>query len=224
MGSQALVGIAFAAATLAASACSKDDGGGGTIGTSDPPGTTGLAATTLPACADEQHVAIFDIFGTLTPAAEDVIDWLNDPDAVPEARPYAASVVEGYRQRGYQILYYTGLNVNSEIGRLPVPDAVMGWLTSHDFPTEGARLETSSTNDPRAELGNDLTTLGGSGVKIDVAYTDNIEDLDVYILGGATQVYKLGPDSDPTRSTVVPNDDLNAHMTVVEAVPPICTP
>jgi hypothetical protein len=223
MGSQALAGIAFAAAALVATACSKDDGGNGTIGTSDPPGSSEPTTTTLPACSDEQHVAIFDIFGTLTPAAEDVIDWLGDPDDVPEARPYAATVVEGYRKKGYTILYYTGLNVNSEIGGQPVPDAVMGWLASHDFPTEGTVLETSSTDDPRGELGNDLTTLAGTGVRLDVAYTDNVEDLDVYILGGASQVYKLGPDTDPQRSTVVPNDDMNAHMAVVEAIPPVCT-
>lgn len=226
MGSQALLGFTLAVATLAASACSQGDDDSGTVGSSEPSaGSSELETTTLPPCSeDNQHVAIFDIFGTLTPTPNDVVEWLGDDDDIPEARPYAASVVAAYVQRGYHILYYTGLPLDSSIGGQPVPDAVMGWLSEHDFPTEGTTLEAwnGTFGDPRSELRQDLTSLAGSGVKIDVAYTDNDEDLDVYILSGAGMVYKLGPDTPEARSTVIPNDDMNAQLAVVNALPPVC--
>lgn len=226
MGSQALLGFTLAVATVAAAACSKGGDDSGTVGTSEPSsGSSALESTTLPPCGEEhQHVAIFDIFGTLTPTPNDVVEWLADDDERPDARPYAASVVAAYLERGYQILYYTGLPVDSEIGGLPVPDSVTGWLSEHDFPTEGTRLEAwnGTGGDPRTELRQDLTSLAGSGVQIDVAYTDNEEDLDVYITSGAAMVYKLGPDTPEARSTVIPNDDMNAQLAVVNALPAVC--
>lgn len=222
MGSQALLRFTLAVASLAAAACSSGDDDSGTVGTSEP---SAQETTTLPPCGEgEQHVAIFDIFGTLTPTPNDVVDWLGDENARPPARPFAASVVAAYVERGYQILYYTGLLIDGEIGGQPVPDAVMGWLAEHDYPTEGTRLEAwnGTHGNPRSELRQDLTSLAGSGIKIDVAYTDNEEDLDVYILSGAAMVYKLGPDTAEARSTVIPNDDMNAQLAVVNQLPPVC--
>lgn len=216
--------MTLAVAALLATACSSGDDEGGTVGTSEPPSTSAEeVSTTLAPCADNRHVAVFDMFGTLTPDANDVIAWLNASDP-PEARPYAASVVAAYRQRGYEILYVTGLPASTQLDGKPAPDALTAWLAEHDFPTgEGARIETTDTGDFKTEMSRDLTSLAGTGVHVDAAYTDNDSDLEVYILSGAQQVYKLGAATSESRSTLIPNDDMQAQLKVVEALPAVCT-
>jgi hypothetical protein len=222
MGSEAVLGITLAVATLVASACSKGDDDGGTMGTSAPPSSE-QGSTTLAPCAENPHVAVFDIFGTLTPDANDVITWINTEEP-PDARPYAASVAAAYKQRGYQILYVTGLPSSTLLDGKPAPDALTEWLDNHDFPTgDGARIELTETGDFKTEMSRDLTSLAGTGVKIDAAYTDNDSDLEVYILSGAQQVYKLGAATTESRSTLVPNDDMQAQLKVVEALPAVCS-
>jgi len=208
---------------LRMAACSAgDDDGGGAITPAEGADTTAAPSTELPSCDDARHMVVFDISGTITSTKEEVLEWLRDSSDEPEPRANAAALVAAYQERGYEILYVTGLPGTNTIGDVPVPEAMMGWLERNGFPVDGARVETSHTPDPPVELSNDLIALAVDGVTIDAAYTDNTDDVTSFGVGGVKEIYLLGEQSAGVASTSVPGDDLGPRLAEVEAMPPIC--
>lgn len=167
-------------------------------------------------------MVVFDTSGTITATKEQVLDWLRDPSAEPTPRENAPELVAAYHEKGYEILYVTGLPGTNMIGDQSVGDAMMGWLERNGFPVEGARLETSHTPDPSTELSNDLVTLASQGVNIVAAYTDNVDDVTAFQVGGVQTVYMLGEPPVGASATTLPEDDLGPQVAEVEALPRVC--
>lgn len=167
-------------------------------------------------------MVVFDTSGTITSTKEEVLEWLRDPSDEPTPRANAAALVTAYHERGYEILYATGLPGTNMIGDEPVPEAMMGWLERNGFPVEGARVETSHTTQPYTELSSDLIALAAEGVVVDVAYTDTVDDVDAFGAGGVDSVYLLGELSAGVSATTVPGDDLGPKVAEVRAMPPVC--
>jgi len=228
MVSGGVIRLTLAVAALVATACSGGDESGESVDTIAPSSdsTNSDDPTTLAACADDRHMAVFDIVGTLTADRETAVSWQVEPTVDPPARPLAADLVNAYSERGFEILYLSILPSDFMIGDEPVVDAFMGWLGRNGFPTdpERTRVETSSTAAPTAsELSADLTTLAGQQVSIDVAYTDSTNDVQAFGVGGVAEVYLLGPDDAGSSATTIPADDLAPQLAVVEALPRVCT-
>lgn len=167
-------------------------------------------------------MVVFDTSGTITSTKEEVLEWLRDSSDEPTPRANAPALVTAYYERGYEILYSTGLPGTNMIGDQPVPEAMMGWLERNGFPVEGTRVETSHTPEPYTELSSDLIALAAEGVVIDAAYTDTIDDVHAFGVSGVREVYLLGEQSAGAVSTSVPGDDLGPKVAEISALPPIC--
>jgi hypothetical protein len=226
IGGPASAVVAAVAATLLMSACSGDSGGDDGV-SALPPGDGGTTSTTVtaPPCAEARHLVVFDTAGTITATKEEVLEWLRDPTDVPAPRPLAAELANAYHDRGYELLYVSGLPGTNTIGDVAVPDALMQWLLDNGFPVDGARVETSHTPDPSLELSSDLVALASEGVSIDVGYTDHPDDVESFRVGGVAEIYLLGgPATSGVGSTSLPDNDLTPQLAKVEALPPVCTP
>jgi hypothetical protein len=230
MRERATGGPALAAAALlvTAAACSgngSDDGGAADAAASGTPAdATAPVTTELPACADARHVVVLDISGTITATKEEVLEWLQDSTDEPLPRPQAAELAAAYRERGYEILYVTGLPGTNMIGDRTVPEAMNAWLTRNGFPIEGTALETSHTPDPATELTNDLMVLNSDGVNLAAGYTDHTDDVQSFQVAGVQEIYLLGEEGGGALSTTLPGGDLAAQLARVEALPPVCRP
>ena len=167
-------------------------------------------------------MVVFDTSGTITSTKEEVLEWLRDPSDEPTPRANAPALVAAYYERGYEVLYVTGLPGTNMIGDELVPEAMMGWIERNGFPVEGTRVETSHTPDPYTELSNDLLALAAEGVVLDAGYTDNTDDVQAFGVGGVKEVYLLGEQSAGAASTSVPGDDLGPKAAEIRAMPPIC--
>jgi len=227
MANGVVMRLTLAVAALVATACSTGDGAGESVDSVAPSSTstTDGDSTTLAACADDRHLAVFDIVGTLTTDRETALSWQQDPQDDPPARPLAAELVNAYSDRGYEVLYNSILPEDFLIGGQPVADAYMGWLDRNGFPTDPGRtrVETSSTEAPTAsELSADLTRIAGENVAIDVGYTDSLNDVESFGVAGVDKVYLLGPEDAGASATTIPEDDLAPQLAVVEALPRVC--
>lgn len=221
------MGLTLAVAALVATACSGGDEPDESVDTIAPSSasTNSDDPAALEACADDRHMAVFDIVGTLTADRETAVSWQVNPTTDPPARPLAAELVNAYSDRGFEVLYLSILPGDFMIGDQSVSDAFMGWLGRNGFPTDPnrTRVETSTTDAPTAsELSADLTRLAGEQVAVDVGYTDSTNDVQAFTVGGVAEVYLLGPDDAGNSATTIPEDDLAPQLAVVEALPRVC--
>lgn len=218
--------LAAAALLVTAAACSgggNDDGGAADAAASGAPAETTTPPTTeLRACGETRHMVVLDISGTITATKEEMLEWLQDSTDEPLPRPQASALAEAYQERGYELLYVTGLPGTNLIGDRTVPDALTDWLTGNGFPMEGATLETSHTPDPATELSTDLITLSTSGVNLAAGYTDHPDDVQSFQVAGVKEIYLLEAEGDGSLSTTLPGGDLAAQLARVEALPPVC--
>jgi hypothetical protein len=224
MGKSVRTGLVLGVVLLAVAAgCSSgdDEGGDGDGALQAVAPTTTTTAPLLP-CSEDRHLAVFDINGTLTATEEEAIAWLSDPSAEPPPRAQAAELVNAYRDDGYEILYVTSLSVDFVHGGIPITDSLNGWLERNGFPIDGSSVATSSTDDAAAELSAELVDLSSQGVSIDAAYTDNVDDIEAFSVGGATEVFLIG-DETAGAATTIPGDDLTPVARQVEAQARVCT-
>ena len=217
--------LLLVAALTAVAACSSGGGGDdqGGEAAAVPRQTTTPPTTMLLSCEEDPHMVVFDTTGTLTATKEEGLEWLRDPTNVPAVRPLAPELAAAYYDRGYQLLYTTGLPGEYMIGDKPAPEAMMGWLSASGFPVEGTRVETTHTPDPPTELSNDLLVLASSGVELDVGYTDHPDDVQSFQVAGVKEIFMVGEASAGTMSTTIPGDDLAPQVAKVEALPEVCT-
>lgn len=218
-------GPALAAAVLlvTAAACS---GGGDDQGDQDaagvPLGTTAVTTAVPEPCGESRHLVVLDISGTITATKDEVIEWLGNAQDVPLVRELAPELAAAYQDRGYELLYVTGLPGTNEIGGVPVPDAMTKWLTDNGFPMEGTRVETSHTPNPQAELSDDLIGLATEGVTLSAGYTDHPDDVQSFQVAGVQEIYLLGDATAGSLSTSLPGGDLAGQLERVESLPPVC--
>jgi hypothetical protein len=204
-------------------ACSKGDDDSASIDTVAPSTSVRAPGPLTPApCKQNRHVAVFDFNGTLTLSDQDAISWATDPQAEPSARPGAADLVTAYRQHGYEIRYLTGFPAQTMIAGHPVAETYMGWLGRHGFPTDGSQVLSAPANEP-ASLSSSLVALAGQGVKVDVAYTNDGNQVALFQTGGISKVFGIGQAARTPPATAVANDDLVAKVSEVRAEPKICS-
>lgn len=209
-----------------------DDGSPAATGerSEDTAPSSSEAAATRP-CSEERHLVAFDFAGMLTVQEEgDVVgQWLNGQ--APDPRPAAPELSHAYRERGYEILYVTAAPPDLIVDGEPAPVAVQRWLEDNGFATgEGTQVHgyTGSGDVSTAMLSitDELMRLSGNGVQPDAGYTDDPDRVYPFASGGipAERIYTIGPDAGVAGTTPIPNDDLQAHLTEVEALPSVCTP
>lgn len=225
MRERAIGGPALAAAVLLATAAACS-GGGDDLGDDDaaavPLGSTAATTGVPEPCSESRHLVVLDISGTITATKDEVIQWLGNADDVPLPRELAPELAAAYQERGYELLYVTGLPGTNRIGDLAVPDAMTKWLTDNGFPVEGTRVETSHTPNPQAELSNDLIVLANEGVTLSVGYTDHPDDVQSFQVAGVQEIYLLGDETAGSLSTSLPGGDLAGQLERVESLPPVC--
>lgn len=225
MRERAIGGPALAAAVLlvTAAACS---GGGDDQGEDDaagvPLGSTAVTTGVPEPCGESRHLVVLDISGTITATKDEVIEWLGNAADVPLPRELAPELAAAYQERGYELLYATGLPGTNEIGGLAVPDAMTKWLTDNGFPVDGATVETSHTPNPQAELSNDLIVLANEGVTLSAGYTDHPDDVQSFQVAGVQEIFLLGDATAGSLSTSLPGGDLAGQLERVESLPPVC--
>jgi hypothetical protein len=229
MRERAIGGPALAAAVLlvTAAACSGggDDQGDDDAAAGVPSGSTAPATTAAPEpCGESRHLVVLDISGTITATKDEVIEWLSNADDVPLPRELAPELAAAYQDRGYELLYVTGLPGTNKIGGVAVPDAMTKWLTDNGFPVDGARVETSHTPNPQAELSNDLIVLANEGVTLSAGYTDHPDDVQSFQVAGVEEIFLLGDTTAGSLSTSLPGGDLAGQLERVESLPQVCRP
>ena len=236
--SRALWGIAVVVALGMGAVACGDGGGGGNDGA--PIETAGATTTSdtdtsLPPCRDVDRAVVFVVFGGATSGADgEATSWVHDPDAEPEARPWAAALASAYREVGYEIVYVALLPSETLIGDRPVVDAVTVWLGLNSFPVgEGVQVWAppgDGSGDPSVALIEELTRLGAGGLELDAGYAGGQETVLPLVSGGVPRdrVYMVGATGDDgtsntdISSTPLRDEDLSAHVAEVQALDPIC--
>lgn len=222
MGSQGVLGLTLAVVALVATACSNGDDDAASIDTVAPSTSEAVSHPTTPApCKENRHLAVFDINGTLTSDEQGTIDWLNDPAAEPTARIGAADLVSAYADHGYEIMYVTSLPTTTKLAGQPAGDALRGWLERHGFPAAPNSVNTAATS-RATELSGELIGLAGQGVNIDVAYTNNRDDVETFETAGVGKIFGLGDAATVAGATKVANNDLAALVAGIKAERRIC--
>lgn len=210
----------------------------GSGGGDDPAPVQTAGATTTddtgpPPCREVDRAVVFNVFGGATAGAEgEVAEWVDDPDAEPDARPQAAALVGAYRDVGYEVVYVAQLPAETLVGDQPVVDAVTVWLGLNDFPVgDGVRVWAppgDGSGDPSVALIEELARVGAAGVEIDAGYAGDADSVFPLVSGGVPRdrVYLLGDDEAPTgtnvSSTPLPDAALAAHVAEVRSLEPIC--
>jgi len=216
--------LAAAALLMTAAACSGgDDQGDEGAAAAGPAGSTVVTTAVAPPCSESRHLVVLDISGTITASKEEVIEWLSDANDVPLPRELAPELAAAYDERGYELLYVTGLPGTHMIGDQATPEAMTTWLTDNGFPIEDARVETTHTPDPPTELSNDLILLAADGVTLSVGYTDHPDDVQSFNVAGVQQIYLLGDATADSLTTSIPGGDLAGELERVESLPPVCS-
>jgi hypothetical protein len=208
--------------TLAATACGDDSG----AAAGDPGDQNAEAPTTtgLPACEDNPRLVIFHINGVLTAERTEFNNWLDEPGYVMQTRAGAPELAEAYHERGFHVVYATRGDSDLEMHGTPYVDAMTAWLISQNFPIdERAYLQEGFDPVTLSDALGAARNEGGGGY---AAYTTVEDDLPALQVAGvpAERIYGLEDLAGTDGTTTLPGDDLNAHLSEVEALEPVCNP
>jgi hypothetical protein len=97
-----------------------------------------------------------------------------------------------------------------------------GWLERHKFPVQPNSVNTAATAKP-TELSGELVGLAGQGVHMDVAYTNNRDDVLAFQTAGISKIFALGDATSVAGATRVANDDLVGLVDGIEAQRRVCS-
>jgi hypothetical protein len=198
--------------------------------------TTVTDGSALPPCSEARHMVVFDFFGTLTMDDRDVheaVAWIQDPNDEPRPRPGGPELAQAYRDLGYEILIFHTAQTFITIGDQPIDDAITAWLSRHGYPADdGVRVmgwdASGNTEDENAAILAVMDVLLRlsltEDVSLDYGYTRAPDRAHFLASGGIPQdnVYLVGSDPGASGTTVVPEDDLTAHIERVRALGPVC--
>lgn len=232
-GRRACLTVAVLATLLAlAPACGNGGGGDGSETTAGPPPETSAGgsepAATTP-CEDGRPAVVIDVF-MLMPGIDQLSQWLADPAYDPVVVAGGPEMLQGYRQRGYDVVYLSALPVDMRVGPQPIAEAIEGWLGSHGFPTgAGTHLRVSWDGEliERALLYKTevLVELAGSGVSPHYGYANSEDDVLALLNGGipAERIFTIAPAAGFRDTSPVADADWTEHRrTVVERLGPAC--
>lgn len=220
---------------LALAACGGDDSPGDTSSADAGETTTTTVAGPLP-CAEDRHLAAFDVIGFLTEENVELVGpWVNDGQG-PTPRAGTVEVAQTLRQQGYELLYITTLPPDVVLDGLPVGDAIVQWLQASGYPFDAGThvwvwdgLEGTS---PWISITDELLRFNAEGVSIDVGFSENMDKLYAMSTGGvpAERLYALNvpeaaqsensPSSAPT--TTIPNNDVLGLVPSIQQFGPAC--
>lgn len=235
-----VLGLPLLLVALVCAACADDDDDPVTDLPSSPTSAGSTEPTEADAalrpCVEDRHMVAFDILGLLTVENVEALGpWVSD-NIGPTPRPGSVALVQAYRERGYEILYVNTIPDGVFPGR-SVSEVMTEWLQANGYPAgEGAQVwvwdgQEGPSGQIWIAITDELLRLAGEGVSVDAAYTENVDKAYAYASGGVpeernftltpVQPFQEGaPTSAPT--TVVPNDDLEAHAAAVQQLPPVC--
>ncbi|MGH9210298.1 MAG: LNS2 domain-containing protein [Acidimicrobiales bacterium] len=186
-------------------------------------------------CAENRHLVAFDVMGFLTQEnIESLGPWLEGVPPTPRAG--STELVQTYREKGYEVLYITTIPPDF-FGARTATEVVNEWLQASGYPLGNGTHFWAWDGQERPDgqtwvnLTDELLRFSSEGVGIDFSYTENTDKTYAFATGGVppegnftlTPVEGLGegtPTSAPT--TLIPNDDLVAHTTTVQQLPPVC--
>ncbi len=144
----------------------------------------------LAGCCTPKHVVVTDIDETITTQNAEWDSEIADPTYDPAMRPDANTLMQGYADDGYTVIYvtgrYSGLTLsNGETAT----DATAAWLQRHDFPYASNNLFLASTDNI---FGDALTAykagiveqFTAAGWTTDWAYGNASTDIDAYLQAG----------------------------------------
>lgn len=189
------------------------------------------AADALPSCADEVHAVVVDV-GSMTPGLTELAKWLNDPSYDLQPRPGAVEMLVAWRQKGYLIVYLTGLASSGLVGpdQVPLPLAMGAWQQREGFPVgEGTRLlmwDQAAFADVTTFRIDAMVHLSLEGVELDYGYTDDLHDVLAYRNGGmpVEHIFTIQGEGDPGPDGVREQDWASHKARVVDPLPPVCQP
>ena len=141
-------------------------------------------------CAATSAAIVTDIDETLT---TDDLEWVKqilDPDHDPEARPDADTLMNGWADRGYTVVYVTARGEDAAlVDGTSARDATVAWLAAHDFPYTDANVYLA---DGIGAFGEDavdykagvLDGLTAAGTDVVWAYGNAETDIEAFQAGG----------------------------------------
>jgi hypothetical protein len=219
-------------------ACSHDDD---ESRAGDPGGTssTESAAQTTPAlrpCSEDRHVVVFDFMGVLIEGNLEVfLPWIAD-GTVPATRPGARELVQAYRERGYEILYLAPTGPLDMFTGGNIQDVLTQWLQANGYPLDDSThvWVWSGRAGPEDQkwitITDELIRLANEAAIVDFGYTQDVDKALAMASGGTPPdgLFSLTPleEMEPTHASpptsLIPGDDLVAHLDTVQQLPPVC--
>ncbi len=170
--------------------------------------------------------------GSMTPGLAELAKWLNDPSYDLQPRPGAVEMLVAWRQKGYLIVYLTGLASSGLVGaeQVPLPLAMGAWQQRKGFPVgDGTRLlmwDQAAFADVTTFRIDAMVHLSLEGVALDYGYTDDEHDVLAYRNGGmpVEHIFTIQGEGDPGPDGVREQDWASHKARVVDPLPPVCQP
>ncbi len=139
------------------------------------------------------RAVLFDVDATLTTSDNEIIDEVMS-GKVPEKRPSAEQVAQGYAERGFVLAYVTGRPYL-------LSDSTRRWLDDHAFPlgvlrtTDRVREASPSDEGVGRFKEKAIAELKASGLDFKVAYGNALTDICAYKRNGIDpkRTFILGP-------------------------------
>jgi hypothetical protein len=161
------------------------------------------------------HLVATDIDETLTLTNDEWAAQVHDPTYDPEMRPDANTLLRGYADLGYRIVYVTARYEGFDLldGR-SATEATVDWLEAHDFPLEAGSVFLSPSEDTSwdavvAFKTDVLETLHAAGAVTDFAYGNATTDIEAFLAAGAPieATFHVGEDEADLGAVPIPDDE-----------------
>lgn len=196
--------------------CAACDGGGD--------GTEDTAVEEDLGCADPSETGLAiatDIDETLT---TDDLEWIHqiaDPDHDPEMRPDANTLMQGWYNRGYRVVYITARGEDlSLVDGTSSRDATDAWLDAHSFPFSDGDVYLA---DGLGAFGDDavdykagvLADLAADGLSVRYAYGNADTDIEAFQAAGIADdhIFLVGALAGTMGVEGIPDEDAyTAHI------------
>jgi hypothetical protein len=169
------------------------------VDSADPPTYVPIGAEATPVELVRGHLVATDIDETLTISNEEWERQVDDPAYDPVMRPDASTLMQGYADKGYTVVYVTARWDGFELddGR-SAGEATTDWLVAHGFPVSDGTVYLAPDEDPEGENVHEykagvLEDLERRGFAFDWAYGNAETDIEAFLDAG----------SDPSRTFLV---------------------
>lgn len=175
-----------------------------------------------------REALVTDIDETLTTLDSEWIAQILDAAHDPEERPDASTLMQGYAELGYTVIYVTarGDGTTLQDGRTG-EEATADWLVAHGFPYEPGTLFLA---EGIGALGDDaadykievLEGLQADGWTFHLGYGNATTDIEAFRAVGIPddRLFGVGELSDELGVVPIPDEDAyTAHLPVLDSTP-----